>query len=236
MYRPRIALPEMNQNMGNYLRALNAAGLDPVVIAIGKMETESCQSFLDFSRFHVGDFDGLFLPGGGDIDPLCYGCKNEGMCYSITDTFDDMELAMTDAFVREGKPILGICRGHQLLNVYFGGSLIQHLPTYEDHVRRPGGYTDSQHWVLAEEDSWLAKLYGREFSVNSSHHQAVDRLGTGLVIDCRSKADGVVEALHHENLPIYGVQWHPERMCLDKERADTVNGLPVLRHYRGLFF
>lgn len=141
---------------------------------------------------------------------------------------DAAEYALIDAFLQADKPIFGICRGHQLLNVYFGGSLIQHIPTAEDHVIHDR--VDSVHGVCAEPDSILAGLYGREFPVNSAHHQAVDRVGKGLFVTA-SALDGTVEALEHESLPVMSVQWHPERISCEKRRADASNGEILITHF-----
>ena len=128
--------------------------------------------------------------------------------------------------------MLGICRGLQLINVYFGGTLIQDLNTCVRHWKAPEETKDVVHRSRAEKGSWLARLYGESFPHNSAHHQAADLVGSGLVIDSRAERDHVVEALHHEALPVYFVQWHPERMCLAHERPDTVNGLEIFRFFR----
>ena len=127
-------------------------------------------------------------------------------------------------------PVLGICRGMQLINVFFGGSLIQNLDASFRHARR-GGDPDRVHDSFARKGSWIEEIYGGHFFHNSAHHQGVKELGDGLVIDSRSACDGVPEALHHSCLPVYGLQWHPERMCLSLEREDTVNGLPVFQYF-----
>jgi len=172
------------------------------------------------------DYDGLILCGGADIDPIRYGESNT-CSVNISPERDDNDFAFARAFIAAGKPVLGICRGHQVLNTVFGGTLVQHLPTAEAH-RAPG---DAVHPVLAPEDSFLSRAYGQRFSVNSHHHQAVNRLGRGLRITLRCEADGTVEAFEHISLPVVGVQFHPERMCLSRQRQDTVNGLPIFRHF-----
>jgi putative glutamine amidotransferase len=127
------------------------------------------------------------------------------------------------------KPIFGICRGHQLINVALGGSLIQHLPTAKDHEHIRLGL-DRVHPCTADPDSWIAGIYGTRFAVNSSHHQGVDRPGKGLrTVLCAP--DGVIEAMQHETLPVWSVQFHPERMCYAHRREDTVDGSLLFRFF-----
>ena len=231
MKRPRIAIPEMNQNLSNYFNALSAAGMEAVAISVrtGQEQQKDPQDFLDYSKFRVEEYDGLLLPGGGDINPARYGQEDQGS-NTIIDELDDLQFSILDDFVKNGKPVLGICRGHQVLDVYFGGTMIQHLPTTAIHYRMESG-PDIVHGCRAEKGSWLAEIYGTEFIHNSAHHQAVGILGEGLVVDGRCPEDDTVEAFHHSRLPVYGLQWHPERMCLEWEREDTVNGLPAFRFF-----
>ena len=150
-------------------------------------------------------FDGLVLCGGGDPDPMLYGQANRGS-YGIEPMRDRQELACIHSFLKAQKPILGICRGMQILNIAFGGTLTQHLPTAQLHQG-----VGEEVWHDLRTEGYLRKLYGRKFSANSSHHQGIDRLGRGL----RPAAwapDGVVEAFWHERTAVLGVQFHPERM------------------------
>lgn len=146
-------------------------------------------------------FDGLLLSGGGDLDASLFGQVRHPKAGDPDPARDRAELALVRAFCALKKPVLGICRGIQVLNVAFGGDLIQHLD----------GHDGAPHLVRAKPDSRLRALCGAEFSANSFHHQAVGRVGSGLRITARA-ADGTVEAIEHEALPVYGVQWHPERM------------------------
>ena len=174
-------------------------------------------------------FDGLLLPGGGDIAPSRYGQADAG-CLYVDPALDDMQFAALGAFVKAGRPVLGICRGHQLVNVYFGGTLIQHLPESPAHSRDTGDAGDKVHPTRAKEKSFLYDLYGPRFATNSAHHQAVDRPGEGLQAVQWSE-DGVVEGIAHRTLPVWGVQWHPERMCFAHARADTVDGAKVIEMF-----
>lgn len=172
-------------------------------------------------------YDGLILCGGGDIDPKFYGEPVDGSKY-IDEERDSLEFALLKAYVEAGKPVFGICRGFQVINVYFGGSMHQDIPESALHSAKEP--PDASHSVTAAADSILGKLYGTSFRVNSSHHQAVKEIGKGL----RPTAwwnDQYVEALEHESLPVFGVQWHPERMCFTKKREDTVDGVELFKYF-----
>ncbi|MGE0097122.1 MAG: gamma-glutamyl-gamma-aminobutyrate hydrolase family protein [Hydrogenophaga sp.] len=164
----------------------------------------------------VALLDGLVLQGGIDICPETYGAKLRDPAWAGDVIRDRSELALLRGFIEAGKPVLGVCRGAQLINVYFGGSLVQDIPT-----QRPGSvqHQDTEHYdrlmhdVTFEEGSSLHQLYGggAPHRVTSIHHQCVDRLGEGLVVEAWSPKDGIVEAVRHQG-PGYvlGVQWHPE--------------------------
>ena len=156
----------------------------------------------------------------------------EPLCDPPDDALDEMQLTVLDRFVKAGKPVLGTCRGHQIINVYFGGTLIQHLPQSPRHRRDPGASTDKAHPTRAAEGSFLAQLYGTDFTVNSAHHQAVEIPGKDIEV-VQWSDDGVVEAFHHTKLPVYGVQWHPERMCFANRRMDTVDGADLFQWFIG---
>ena len=234
MRKPRIAIPEINQQIDHYRKVLIEVGMEPVAVSLRSepLKKEACQEFLDYSEFRVEEFDGLLLPGGGDIHPSRFGQEDCGS-RNISEVLDELQLNVLDAFVKAGKPVLGICRGIQVINVYFGGTLIQDLPDASFHIGEDEE-PDRVHSCTVREGSWLAELYGTSFLHNSIHHQAVGRLGEGIVADSYCPDDGVVEALHHTSLPVYGLQWHPERMCLSLKREDTVDGLPVMQYFGSL--
>ena len=231
MKKPRIALPEISQNMTNYVRAMLASGMEPILISVRSEQSREHyqQEYLDYSEFNIENYEGLLIPGGWDVNPARYGQENQGSM-EIRDDLDILQLAILDQFVKKKKPVFGICRGHQLINVYFGGTLIQHLPTSFRHFRAANS-PDKVHEEKADPSSWIGRIYGEHFLHNSSHHQAVDRPGQGLVIDGLCPADQVVEAMHHENLPVFSVQWHPERMCLSWAGRGMADGLHVLRYF-----
>ncbi len=210
--KPKILL-SVGANKENYLMAVKSVGGDPFA---------SYLPAVDLS------FDGLILGGGPDLHPKFYGEEILGS-KNIDEARDEAEFLLAEAFVNAGKPVMGICRGAQLLNVYFGGTLHQHIDSAAFHC--PEGDFDLVHKVISGKQSILESLYGKEFSVNSFHHQAVDILGEGLIIAAKEKETGVVEAFEHKTLPIFALQWHPERMCFLNKRTDTVDGAAVFAHY-----
>ena len=152
----------------------------------------------------AGDCSGLLLPGGCDIDPSLYGEENRGSV-EIDGARDKREMEALRAFISSARPVFGICRGMQMINIAFGGSLLQDIPGHD-----PIGQTDRQHDSRTT-DEILKELYGERFVINSCHHQAIDRIGRGLRA-VQWAPDGTIEAIRHESLPIFGVQWHPERI------------------------
>ena len=175
--------------------------------------------------------DGLLLPGGGDIDPVYYGEEMNGSDEPDRE-LDKAQRDILDAFVKAKKPILGICRGMQLINIYFGGSLHQDLVTRDIHTRKNGN--DSIHSVKSvEEGNLFEKFYGKTFNINSAHHQGTKKLGKGLKEVLRSD-DGVCEAVIHEELPIIATQFHPERMSYKQRRDDAVVGEEIFEYFKSL--
>lgn len=131
-----------------------------------------------------------------------------GLCGAPDEWRDGAEMKLCEAFSALRKPILGVCRGMQMINIFFGGTLTRDLPA-ELGLAHPSGV---MHAVETPDGSWLRAFFPREFSVNSYHHQAADKLGEGLKAAAFSENGRVVEAIEHESLPIRAVQWHPERM------------------------
>lgn len=179
----------------------------------------------DNLRLIVENWDGLLLPGGPDMDPAIYGEAKEPACGEINAHRDDLEMRLLRIFLETGKPILGICRGMQLINVALGGTLIQDLPP-EQKIFHTSSQGDLVHPVFSPEGSTLNGLYGPVFSVNSAHHQALDQLSDGLEAVAWSES-GVVEAVELPGYPLLGVQFHPERMAFGKRRLDTVDGAAI---------
>lgn len=170
-------------------------------------------------------FDGLILAGGGDVEPSLYGQKNCGS-ESVDLRRDRAELALLEEFARAGKPVLGICRGMQVINVWAGGGIIQDLGGQNAIHRREG--RDKLHLIFAGRGV-LRELYGPRFRANSAHHQGVGPVGRCLCVTARA-ADGVIEGLEHCRLPLFGVQFHPERMTgPDTARGDRLTAWFVRR-------
>jgi putative glutamine amidotransferase len=153
----------------------------------------------------VARLDGLVIAGGPDVDPARYGAERDPRTGPPAHARDTWELALIRAALTSGVPLLGICRGMQLLNVALGGTLVQHL---DGHAEAPGVF--GGHPVKPVPGTRYAEAVPEETSVPTYHHQAVDRLGTGLVVSAHAP-DGTPEAVE---LPgphwVLGVQWHPE--------------------------
>ena len=202
----KIAIVGKRTETVNYVNYVKSLGLIPAV-TLNTGELADCQA--------------LLLPGGGDITPAFFGEKNHGS-RNIDTELDILQLQALDLAVRRGLPVLGICKGLQIINVGFGGTILQDLPTASFH-RYDG--RDQYHSTRISRDSWLFPLYGEECVVNSAHHQAVGKLGTGLKAVQFCPRDNCIEAVCHSSLPIFGVQWHPER--IDPRKA-KISGQPVL--------
>ncbi|MBO5293373.1 MAG: gamma-glutamyl-gamma-aminobutyrate hydrolase family protein [Lachnospiraceae bacterium] len=210
----------------NYCSAILQAGAQPILCDAGSDcdAISDCGAISDCSA--ISNCAALLLPGGGDIDPALFGDTNQGS-RNIDRTLDLFQLALLDRFVKSGKPVLGICKGMQLINVYFGGSIVQDLPTASVHAWDNG---DKLHPVFTKQNSFLSTLYGNEILVNSAHHQGIGTPGKGLRI-IQTARDGVAEAFLHTALPIYAVQWHPERLCGSHARPDAADGSLLFRWF-----
>jgi putative glutamine amidotransferase len=185
-------------------------------------------------RSYVRELDALVLQGGADVSPRSYGKEPMRAEWAGDIVRDRYEMELLHEFVAQGKPVLGICRGAQLLNVAFGGTLYQDIPTLRPeaipHVDAEL-YDALQHEIEFEPDSHLGLLYpGQQAGrVNSIHHQAVDRLGGDLVVEARSREDGIVEAIRWRGSGYaVGLQWHPEFHAADERLLDSS---PIIRDF-----
>lgn len=172
-------------------------------------------------------YEKLLLPGGGDVAPSFYGELNTAS-KDIDSILDQRQFFLLDAFVRLNRPILGICRGIQLINIYFGGTLQQELSTHATHEWKQ---QDQFHPVFNEKNSIFHRLYGNSCLVNSAHHQGIAQLGNELEIT-QIASDGVVEGIQHKKNPILAVQWHPERTGLSfSPSAQLANGKLLIQYF-----
>lgn len=171
--------------------------------------------------------DGLLLTGGSDLSPRFYGEELLNDTVKVNEDRDLFEVDLARAFLAAKKPILAICRGFQLVNVLLGGTLYQDLAEqlglqhFDPQLRHP---------VHAERGSILAHLYGQDFFVNSTHHQAVRTLGTGLTATAFSP-EGLVEAYEDADGLILGTQFHPERLTGPYRDERTPDMAPYFAHF-----
>lgn len=198
----------------NYIKACIQTGIQPVLSE--QIEDEQ-------------DFDGLLLPGGGDIAPIFYHRKNRGS-RDIHITEDIIQLLLFHRFYEQGKPILGICKGMQLINVALGGSLIQELPTGGLHNYDNG---DHYHNTKTLPESRLHSLYGNDCITNSAHHQAINKPASQLSVT-QYASDGTIEAIEHLTKPVIGVQWHPERMLSKNQPYGCADGSRLFQYFADL--
>jgi len=189
------------------------------------------------AKHYVDALDGLLLQGGADMSPKSYGETPINPLWSGDEVRDAYEIELFHEFVTQGKPVFGICRGHQVINVALGGSLYQDIPTQAPAMgshRDEAKYDNHFHDVRILANTWLSRLYPQVqvARINTIHHQAIKRLGEGLVVEAMSEPDGIVEAIRWEGHSfVVGVQWHPEFMDPnDKALLDTK---PLLREFLG---
>lgn len=206
-----IAIPQMGTDLfrkymkSKYVKSLERAGAEIRWIELDntkKAVAEACSC------------DGILLPGGADIEPALYGREREEKCGKPNELRDKNEFEIFNAFVKTGKPILGICRGFQLINVICDGTLHQDIAdikkcSHSDFLKR----AKPIHTVTITENTNLYKIFGKnEIGVNSLHHQAVQKVGENLTVSAISE-DGFVEGIELNNHPFcVAVQWHPEHM------------------------
>jgi putative glutamine amidotransferase len=190
-----LAHVDLDVYVSEYARAITAAGGLPVHLP----------QHVDPAEY-AGRLDGLLLSGGTDVDPARYGAAAETDGYPPEPERDEAELGLIDVALTDGIPVLGICRGLQVLNVWAGGTLHQHIPEHARYDVPPAERIDE---LTIEPGTRLHALYGSRHRVNSLHHQTVDQVAAGWIVTARS-ADGTIEALEWPDHDIVAVQWHPE--------------------------
>mgnify|MGYP002510070458 FL=1 len=203
----------------NYAENIRRAGGLPILA----VNNDCAEEYADLA-------DGLLLSGGKDVATELYH-QEQKYDFVITDPQrDDLEWKLIKAFADRKKPIFGICRGIQVLNVYFGGTLYQDIPDQLGGEHAKGVC----HPVTLKKDSILGGLFGESMEINSYHHQALDALGNGLVATAWSDVGGhtIVEAIEHQSLPIWSVQWHPERMTGPVTNPENcVDSFPIFQYF-----
>ena len=196
----RVLIPFRHRaKLKPYVEAVAAGGMEPIVMDV------ECPQELD-------GVEGLLLMGGTDVNPRRYHSDAHSKTDSPDDVRDDVELDLIDQALQKNVPMLAICRGLQILNVYHGGTLVQHLPSHPRHDIAAEKRGAAAHSVVIEPQSLLAEIAGTAtWPVNSRHHQAADRIGEGLSVVARDPEDGVIEALERKDKRfVLAVQWHPE--------------------------
>jgi len=200
--QPAVLLPV------NYIGAIQRAGGLAIMLPPDELSTEAPEQLLAL-------LDGLILAGGADIDPASYGAEADPQTIGAVPERDRFEISLARAAIGCDLPLLGICRGMQLINVACGGTLVQHLPDrlgHGEHRRISGSFDGSEHDVELHENTLVRAAAGeRMHSSRSHHHQGVDSLGAGLVVSGVSTMDGLAEAIEVPGKRfVLGVQWHPE--------------------------
>ncbi|MGN7916222.1 gamma-glutamyl-gamma-aminobutyrate hydrolase family protein [Lysobacter sp. ESA13C] len=219
-------LQYLEQSMAHWVMSSGAlVVMIPTVDALGEVQATDL-SVRDYAR----SLDGLILQGGADIDPQAYGERPSEMLMTTDPERDRFELNLLRAFIEAGKPVLGICRGMQLINVAHGGNLYQDLvdggATRNQHYI-PARYDEHAHPLRIREGGWFAELYPQaQAQVNSIHHQGIKSLGEGLEVEAWSE-DGIPECIRSAGAGfVVGVQWHPE--FHDQRFPELLPGRPLL--------
>lgn len=191
-----------------YVETIERAGGMPILLPHAKPETASL--YLDM-------LDGLLVSGGGDVDPASYGQMNEGKSYDVVPGADAFEIALLREAHKRKMPTLGICRGFQMMQVAFGGTMLQDLhevyPLHPKNEGKPEYILKQRHTVSFAKDSILADVYGSTArTVNTIHHQCVQTIGDTFIPIGWSE-DGIMEAVQaNSGWLALGVQWHPEKL------------------------
>jgi putative glutamine amidotransferase len=198
--------PGIHAMREDYVRSVEQSGAVPVVLP--PVSPGDVPDLLD-------RLDGVLLSGGVDVDPILYGQAPHPKLGRVNRRRDDFELELTREALRREVPILGICRGHQVLNVATGGTLVQDIPSLIGGAAEHDGQGPRwrrAHRVEVTASSRLREILGQDAaSVNSIHHQGVDRVGKDLVVSARCPEDGVIEGLEMTGRRfVVAVQWHPE--------------------------
>jgi putative glutamine amidotransferase len=221
----------LEQSVAHWILSGHAMAVMIPAVDRDSIVTRSDLDLDDYAR----TLDGLVLQGGNDVAPESYGETPLDPQWQGDRTRDRYEMDLIDAFVRAGKPVFGICRGLQLLNVHFGGTLLQDIATQrpESQVHRDGPkYERHFHDIEIVPGTRLAQLYAGQprATVNSIHHQGIKDLAPGFVVEAHSPADGMIEAVRQRGPGfVAAVQWHPE--FHDPLDPTTIDDAPMLNDF-----
>ena len=193
----------------DYSRAIMEAGGIPVVLPV--------HDNIEVIREQILHLDGLLLSGGVDSDPALYGEDSLQEIGVVSPERDKFEIMLLEEYLKTNKPILAICRGLQLTNIYFGGTLyqdIKYVDTQIQHRQKWHLYLPTHNIDILEKDNILFEIFGEKTRINSYHHQMIKDLGNGLTSIAKAN-DGIIEAFQNKNHKFfYAVQWHPEMMAV----------------------
>lgn len=219
IYHPQAGAKGLQSKSLQYLEQSVAHWVMSREVMVFMIPSVSGDGIVHRSSIRLSDYpqylDGLVLQGGADVAPQCYGEEPLNPDWAGDRLRDAYEMELLHEFMEAGKPVLGICRGAQLINVALGGTLYQDIASqYEGaavHVHED--YDRHSHEIVWDDDSGFAKLYPdlRRSGTVSIHHQAIRALGRGLRVEARGADDGLIEAVRLEGRPyVLGLQWHPE--------------------------
>lgn len=180
-----------------YIDYLKNNGLIPIILKYNDNNLDNL----------IKDCDGFVISGGDDLDPSLYGEENKSSITTLKE-IDLLDRKIVNYCVENKKPLLGICRGMQAINVFLGGTLFQDIKNHKDRFHVVKG---------------LDPLFEDEFMVNTYHHQAIKELAKGLKIIAIHEEDDIIEAIKHEFLPIIAIQWHPEQMATSVSSMALIN-------------
>jgi len=244
IYYPSRPIPELGGVFTRTLHYLEQSVAHWVMqrnvlaVMIPAVESKSVVQRSDLSlRAYADALDGLLLQGGNDVAPETYGEAPIAPQWHGDRVRDRYEMELFEAFIGAGKPVLGICRGCQLINVAFGGTLYQDIPT---QLPEAGAHHDAQlydrqlHGVRLVPGTQLAALYPglARATINSIHHQSVKELGRDLVVEARADDDDMVEAIRWRGPSyVFGIQWHPEFLALGRLHDEQLDGTPILNEF-----
>lgn len=211
----KILVPKSeDKNVGRFVKRYNATD-NPYIIKIIKTGTAK--------GIKPSKYDGLIIPGGKHVHPSFYHAKVKCKKHKYVKSLDRLEIALVKIFVKAKKPVLGICRGCQLINVTLGGTLKQDIGK--------GHYHDKNRNTKTRKGTSMRRLYGTSVHTLHYHHQAIKRLAKSLKVTMVDAKDGTIEGVQHKTLPVYGIQYHPDRMYLKASPSIRKNGKKVMEYF-----